>query len=141
MTRLSFRRRRREALETFETGFTSPLTRFAAEFVNSDAVKHAASKGDAREEPVKNFLADHLPKAFGVRKGEAVDVHDHLNGPPKQNARRVRKMNARQMQSNKLSRKTSARRRLWRQPKRRAKKQKDSGCKLRKRTSVPPVRS
>lgn len=77
MTKFSFRKRRRDALETFETSFTAALKKFAAEFVNSDAVKHAASKGEAREEPVKNFLTDHLPKAFGVRKGEAVDVHDN----------------------------------------------------------------
>lgn len=76
MDKLGFRHRRKEPTPTFDNGFQAAVLRFTAEFVNSDVVKHAGSKGTAREQPLKEFLSAHLPQAFEVRKGEVADVYD-----------------------------------------------------------------
>lgn len=78
--RLSFRDRNKRPSTTFGVGFQAALHSFAAEFINSEAVKHAQTKGESREVPVRKFFQGHLPMAFDVRKGEATDVDDN-HGP------------------------------------------------------------
>lgn len=47
--------------------------RFFAGFADSSGIKHALSKGEARETPVKEFFESLLPGKFGVASGEVVD--------------------------------------------------------------------
>jgi hypothetical protein len=50
------------------------VLRFAAEFLESDAFKHAQTKGNEREHPVREFLRQRLPAAFRVDGGEVIDL-------------------------------------------------------------------
>ena len=52
----------------------SALLRFAADFLESDAFKHAQTKGNEREDPVREFLRQRLPAAFRVDGGEVIDL-------------------------------------------------------------------
>jgi len=57
-----------------ESGFKAAVHEFIAEFFKSADFQHALSKGEGREIPIQHFFRDHLPEAFGVEKGEAVDI-------------------------------------------------------------------
>ncbi len=48
--------------------------KLASQFLESDAIHHSLSKGEQREEPVRNFLLSSLPDTFGLTKGEAIDL-------------------------------------------------------------------
>jgi hypothetical protein len=77
MTKLSFKHRRETPLRVFESTFEAAIYEFAGEFLKSSAFQHALSKGEEREEPVRGFFVKHLPDAFGITKGEAVDIEGH----------------------------------------------------------------
>ena len=65
-----------------------------SEAIRRDFSMHRGAAGDNREDLVVKFLADHLPKRFGVRRGFAISlddgvsrqadvlVVDHLNNAP-----------------------------------------------------------
>jgi hypothetical protein len=74
MNNLKFKNRRKIPVEVFESGFKAALHEFIAEFLKSADFQHALSKGEGREIPIQRFFRDHLPEAFGVAKGEAVDI-------------------------------------------------------------------
>jgi uncharacterized protein DUF6602 len=74
MNNLKFKNRRKMPVEVFESGFKAALHEFIAEFLKSADFQHALSKGEEREIPIQRFFRDHLPEAFGVAKGEAVDI-------------------------------------------------------------------
>jgi hypothetical protein len=76
MDGIGFKNRRKTPSVSFQKRFSAALQEFVAKFINSDAVKHAGSKGAEREKPVREFLAGHLPATFDVRKGEVVDIDD-----------------------------------------------------------------
>jgi hypothetical protein len=80
MTKLPFKRRRETPLRIFESTFEAAIYEFAGEFLRSSAFQHALSKGEEREEPVRGFFMKHLPDAFGITKGEVVDIDGH-QGP------------------------------------------------------------
>lgn len=80
MTAMYFRQRRDQPLEAFGAGFQAAILQFSADFLKSASFQNASSKGTERELPVQRFLQEHLPQAFGVRKGEPVDIHGN-KGP------------------------------------------------------------
>jgi hypothetical protein len=80
MKSLKFRDRRKMPVAVLESGFKAALHEFIAEFFKSADFQHALSKGEGREVPIQDFFRDHLPEAFGVEKGEAVDIGGH-RGP------------------------------------------------------------
>lgn len=49
---------------------------FSAEFLRSDGFRHALSKGEQREMPVRGFFEKNLPNTFGVVSGEVVDLNE-----------------------------------------------------------------
>jgi hypothetical protein len=61
------------AVPVFSSTFKAALIRFAAELQRSANFQHHLSKGEERETAMKEFFDSHLPKAFGVEKGEVVD--------------------------------------------------------------------
>jgi hypothetical protein len=74
MSKMHFRQRRERPLEAFGAGFEAAVHQFSTDFLKSAVFHNASSKGTERELPVQQFLQEHLPHAFGVRKGEAVDI-------------------------------------------------------------------
>ena len=73
---------------------TAKEMRHRSEAIRSDFAMHKGAAEDNREDLVVKFLADHLPKRFGVRHGFAISlddgvskqadvlVVDHLNNAP-----------------------------------------------------------
>ena len=73
---------------------TAKEMRLRSETIRRDFAMHKGAAGDNREDLVVKFLADHLPKRFGVRHGFAISlddgvskqadvlVVDHLNNAP-----------------------------------------------------------
>jgi len=45
---------------------------FQAKFAESAFVQHPGDKGQNREEELRNFLREHLPKRYGVARGEVI---------------------------------------------------------------------
>lgn len=74
MKNLSFMSRPKTPSRVFKSSFEAAVYDFSAEFLRSSAFQHALSKGEEREGSVKNFLLKHLPQAFGIAKGEVIDV-------------------------------------------------------------------
>ncbi len=73
--------------------FTKVENTLLARFHESGFVQHAGDKGDNREEFLREFLKDHLPRQYGIAKGEIVTklgehshaadiiIYDALNCP------------------------------------------------------------
>ncbi|MFZ0770506.1 MAG: DUF6602 domain-containing protein [Candidatus Sulfotelmatobacter sp.] len=74
MSKLTFKDRRKTPVRAFVSSFEAAIHEFTAEFLKSSAFQHALSKGEERERPVQDFLLKHLPGAFDICKGEAVDI-------------------------------------------------------------------
>src|SRR4030066_1964538 len=52
--------------------FSSIETTLLARFKGSGFIQHAGDKGENREEILREFLENHLPKRYGVTKGEVI---------------------------------------------------------------------
>ena len=52
--------------------FTSIKTTMLSRFKESGFIQHNGDKGENREEILMEFLANHLPKRYGVTKGEVI---------------------------------------------------------------------
>lgn len=61
--------------EEFASIFSAAAKQFSAEFLKSKVYNHALSKGEAREEVVRDFFRTRLPGGFEVVGGEVVDPH------------------------------------------------------------------
>lgn len=60
--------------------FTSVEESMLARFRQAELVQHAGDRGENREKILASFLRDHLPRRFGVLKGEVVTrdgMHSH----------------------------------------------------------------
>lgn len=55
--------------------FANVETTFLAKFNESAIVTHPGDKGENREEILSEFLATHLPKRYGITKGQVVTRH------------------------------------------------------------------
>jgi hypothetical protein len=53
--------------------FEAAILQFSAEFLRTEGFQHALTKGEQREEPVREFLRQNLPDVFGVATGEVLD--------------------------------------------------------------------
>jgi hypothetical protein len=54
--------------------FKAAVQGFGTELLKTSQIKHTGSKGSAREEPLRAFFRERLPKRFAVTHGEAVDL-------------------------------------------------------------------
>src|SRR6266542_7018437 len=52
--------------------FASVEATFLAKFRESEAISHKGDRGENREEILTDFLTTHLPKRYGVIKGQVV---------------------------------------------------------------------
>lgn len=52
--------------------FSSIETTMMARFKESGFINHSGDKGENREEFLMDFLKNHLPKRYGVTKGEVI---------------------------------------------------------------------
>ena len=52
--------------------FSSIEATILARFREAGFVKHAGDKGDNREHILRDFLAEHLPRRYGVAQGEII---------------------------------------------------------------------
>lgn len=53
--------------------FSAAILQFSADFLKTKSFNHSPSKGEEREEPVREFLRHNLPDVFGVAAGEVID--------------------------------------------------------------------
>lgn len=70
-------KRRAKPSVAFASRFELALQQLSVDFLDSAEVKHAATKGSEREEPVRQFFRDRLPETFRVATGEVVDRFDN----------------------------------------------------------------
>jgi hypothetical protein len=73
--------------------FESVEDSLLAQFLEAGFVQHAGDKGENREEILRRFLEERLPRRFGIAKGEILDpngvhsrsadliIYDALNCP------------------------------------------------------------
>ena len=71
-----YRNRKKAPVKTFGDKFQPTLAQFATDFLKSESVRHALTKGEEREQPVRDFFSNNLPDTYGVVAGEAVDQFD-----------------------------------------------------------------
>ena len=76
MAKWSFRKRSPEPLEAFGVAFDAAMKRFGSDFLASKEFRHALTKGEESEIPVREFFKKHLPTKYEVISGEAVDLND-----------------------------------------------------------------
>lgn len=74
-----FKQRGLEPVNQFGSKFGPALLGFTADFLKSEAVNHALTKGEEREEPIRNFFRDHLPSTYSVVGGEVVDIEERTS--------------------------------------------------------------
>jgi len=71
--RLSKRKRQKATDGPLKSKFESVILDIASAFKKTKGFKHAQTKGNEREEPVRILFRDILPKSYGVVGGEIVD--------------------------------------------------------------------
>lgn len=54
--------------------FKNSVTQFGIQLKNSASISHMGNRGTAREQRLRDFFAENLPKKFSVTQGEAVDL-------------------------------------------------------------------
>jgi hypothetical protein len=67
------RRSRPQPVPVFNKRFAAALQRFGAALLETSAVSHSGIKGTKREDAFRDFIAERLPKRYGVASGEVVD--------------------------------------------------------------------
>ena len=75
LEKLSRRERRPPAkpADVVAAKFAAAILQFSADFLKTQRFKHALTKGEEREGPVRDFLKENLPDWSGVVSGEVVD--------------------------------------------------------------------
>jgi hypothetical protein len=64
---------RSQPIPAFNTRFAAALNHFGAALLETSGIAHKGIKGTKREDAFRNFLAERLPKRYGVASGEVVD--------------------------------------------------------------------
>lgn len=54
--------------------FKAAALEFGVALINTASINHTGNKGGAREEALRNFFRNRLPKRFAVTEGEAIDL-------------------------------------------------------------------
>jgi hypothetical protein len=62
-----------QPIPVFNTRFAAALNHFGAALLETSGITHTGIKGTKREDAFRNFLAERLPKRYGVASGEIVD--------------------------------------------------------------------
>jgi hypothetical protein len=62
-----------------QTNLRAAIKQFVADFDGSSEIKHAPTKGEAREIPVQEFFRKRLPGTFRVDKGSVVDLCGNIS--------------------------------------------------------------
>ena len=75
--RLAKRKRQKAEAGPLKNKFESAIHDIASAFKKTDGFKHAQTKGNEREEPVRTLFRDILPKSYGVVGGEIIDSKGH----------------------------------------------------------------
>ena len=60
--------------------FEAALLEMIAAFKKTDAFKHAQTKGNERELPVRSILKDNLPSCYDAVGGEIIDIRNNSSG-------------------------------------------------------------
>lgn len=77
--RLSTLERRRVPLPQLQSKFEGAVLDLAAAFKKTAGFKHAQTKGNERELPVREFLEQNLPASYAAVGGEIVDVRGQMS--------------------------------------------------------------
>lgn len=80
MALIKRKKRRKEPSKVVSNHFAASVKRMAADFLESDSFNHALTKGEEREDPIKSFFINLIPKTFNVVSGEVIDLNDN-SGP------------------------------------------------------------
>jgi len=59
--------------------FEGAILDMSQEFLESSSIKHALSRGENLERPIRKFFSKNLPKYFDIVKGEVIDVHNNTS--------------------------------------------------------------
>jgi len=71
------KKRSTQPIQAFGMAFEAAMKSLAADFLASDAFRHALTKGEQREIPVREFFRKNLPDTFELVPGEAIDLHEN----------------------------------------------------------------